>query len=122
MKYLKQKESFFRMRHLFIFFFLYSVVITSVAQSPTLNLALHLDGKDNNVRTGIRILNAPWTLETWIKGDDKSWKDQEIIFGGGEYSQLNITDYLPLVIEKENFTVLRQTYGRKMYWMINGII
>lgn len=100
MKYLKQKESFFRMRHLFIFFFLYSVVITSVAQSPTLNLALHLDGKDNNVRTGIRILNAPWTLETWIKGDDKSWKDQEIIFGGGEYSQLNITDYLPLVIEK----------------------
>ncbi|MCD8267454.1 MAG: LamG domain-containing protein [Parabacteroides sp.] len=77
-----------------------SLVITSVAQSPAPNLALHLDGKDNNVKTGIRILNAPWTLETWIKGDDTSWKDQEIIFGGGEYSQLNITDYLPLVIEK----------------------
>lgn len=100
MKYLKQKKSFFRMRHLFILFFLYSAVITSAAQSSALNLALHLDGKDNNVKTGIRILNAPWTLETWIKGDDKSWKDQEIIFGGGEYSQLNITDYLPLVIEK----------------------
>ncbi|SDL44512.1 Uncharacterized conserved protein YafD, endonuclease/exonuclease/phosphatase (EEP) superfamily [Siphonobacter aquaeclarae] len=60
------------------------------------NLALRLDGKDNNVRTGMGILNGPWTLEAWIRGDDRTWKEQEVIFGGGEYSELNITDYLPL--------------------------
>lgn len=88
------------MKHLFTLLFACLPIIAVMAQASVQNLALHLDGKDNNVKTGIRILNAPWTLETWIKGDDTSWKDQEIIFGGGEYSQLNITDYLPLVIEK----------------------
>ena len=27
------------------------------------NLALHLDGKDNNVRTGMGILEPSWTLD-----------------------------------------------------------
>ncbi|WP_455639909.1 BNR-repeat neuraminidase N-terminal domain-containing protein [Parabacteroides sp.] len=70
------------------------------SQADNTNLALHLDGQDNNVKTGIGILKGSWTLETWIKGDDNSWKDLEVIFGGGEYSQINIVDYLPLVIEK----------------------
>lgn len=88
------------MKYLFILFFLYSTWITSVAQSTPRNLALHLDGKDNNVRTGIGFLTGSWTLEAWIKGDDNSWKDLEVIFGGGEYSLTNRADYLPLVIEK----------------------
>lgn len=100
MKYQYYKRPFLEKACFFILFLLCSSVTQSIAQSPGQNLALHLDGKDNNVKTGIRILDAPFTLETWIKGDDTSWKDQEIIFGGGEYSQLNITDYLPLVIEK----------------------
>ena len=76
----------------------FSIFIVS-SQLPTRNLALHLDGKDNNVRTGIGFLTGSWTLETWIKGDDNSWKELEVIFGGGEYSFTNRADYLPLVIE-----------------------
>lgn len=68
------------------------------AEGTLPNLALRLDGKDNNVRTGIGILRGSWTLEAWIKGDDDRWKAQEVVFGGGEYSELNIADYLPLVI------------------------
>lgn len=64
------------------------------------NLALHIDGKDNNVRTGIGFLQAPWTLEAWIKGDDASWKETEVIFGGGEYSTFSQADNYPLVVKE----------------------
>lgn len=69
-------------------------------QSSFSNQALCLDGKDNNVRTGIGILKAPWTLEAWIQGDDTEWKETEVIFGGGEYSAFENVDYLPVVIRK----------------------
>lgn len=69
-------------------------------QQSVSNLALCLDGKDNNVRTGIGILQAPWTLEAWIKGDDADWKETEVIFGGGEYSAFGHADFLPLVVTK----------------------
>lgn len=98
-----QKHTYYSttMKHLFTLLLACLPIIAVTAQTPPApNLALHLDGKDNNVRTGIGIINAPWTLETWIKGDDNSWKDLEVIFGGGEYSELNITDNLPLVIVK----------------------
>nr|WP_262903534.1 endonuclease/exonuclease/phosphatase family protein [Niabella beijingensis] len=74
--------------------------VTTVFPQFAGNRVLHLDGKDNNVRTGMGIIKAPWTLEAWIKGDDTSWKEQEVIFGGGEYSQLSTTDALPLVLKK----------------------
>ena len=74
-------------------------ISATFAQTGYANRALHLDGKDNNVRTGMGIIKGPWTLEAWIKGDDTAWKDVEVIFGGGEYSKLNITDYLPLVLK-----------------------
>lgn len=80
--------------------FIYVFTATTFAQYGDVNKALHLDGKDNNVRTGIGIIKGAWTLEAWIKGDDTCWKNMEVIFGGGEYSKLNITDYLPLVIIK----------------------
>lgn len=64
------------------------------------NLALHLDGKDNNVRTGMGILEPSWTLESWIKGDNCQWDSLEVIIGGGEYSELNWVDYLPLVVKE----------------------
>lgn len=99
MKYPRYSKPSFEMTYLFILFFLFSSAIVSAAQSAGTNLALHLDSKDNNVKTGIRMLTDSWTLETWIKGNDKSWNELEVIFGGGEYSQLNITDNLPLVIQ-----------------------
>lgn len=64
------------------------------------NLALHLDGVDNNVRTGIGFLESPWTLEAWIKGDDTSWKQCETIFGGGEYSTYKKSDNFPLIVKE----------------------
>lgn len=86
------------MKHI-LAFILSSAYLLVVAQRRETNLALHLDGKDNNVRIGMGIINVPWTLEAWIKGDDTSWKDTEVIFGGGEYSDLNITENLPLIIK-----------------------
>lgn len=64
------------------------------------NLALTLDGKDNNVRTGIGFLKAPWTVEAWIKGNDLEWKHREVILGGGEYSTYSQADNFPLVLEE----------------------
>ena len=72
----------------------------SVPKDGKSNLALHLDGKDNNVRTGMGILEPSWTLESWFKGDDCQWDSLEVIIGGGEYSELNWVDYLPLVIKE----------------------
>ncbi len=80
-------------------FFVFSYVATAFTQPPGVNLALHLDGKDNNVRIGMGIIKAPWTLEAWIKGNDTSWKNMDVVFGGGEYSDLNIAENLPLVIK-----------------------
>lgn len=87
------------MKHIIIFLITYLFVIPTTAQQSSQNFALQLDGQDNNVRTGIGYINGSWTLETWIKGDDNSWKELEVIFGGGEYSQTNRADYLPLVVE-----------------------
>lgn len=64
------------------------------------NRAVSLDGKDNNVRTGIGILPPPWTLEAWVKGNDTVWAEQEVIIGGGEYSDINWVDNLPLVVRQ----------------------
>ena len=63
------------------------------------NLSLKLDGCDNNVRTGIGFLHAPWSLEAWVKNDDGQWKDTEVIFGGGEYSTYSQADNFPLVLK-----------------------
>lgn len=87
-----------QVRRLLIAGISFLVATTIVAQPAGMNRALHLDGNDNNVRTGMGIIKAPWTLEAWIKGNDVSWKQQEVIFGGGEYSTLSTTDDQPLVI------------------------
>lgn len=63
------------------------------------NLALSMDGNDNNPRIGMNIINGSWTIEAWIKGNDSSWKASEVIIGGGEYSNVIGVDYLPLVLK-----------------------
>ena len=77
-----------------IFFSLFGIHL--LAQS---NKVVCLDGKDNNLRIGMDTLCRHWTLEAWIKPDNNEWKSQEVIIGGGEYSELNSLDYLPLVID-----------------------
>lgn len=85
------------MKTLLYIIFLNLVGVHALAQS---NLAVCLDGKDNNLRIGMDTLCRHWTLEAWIKPDGDEWKRQEVIIGGGEYSELNSLDYLPLVIER----------------------
>lgn len=76
-----------------LFLLLTSLLTMPIAAQTDSNKALRLDGKDNNVRTGIGFLEKTWTLETWLKGDDTEWKDLEVIFGGGEYSRTNRGDF-----------------------------
>ena len=64
------------------------------------NLALCLDGHDNNIRTGMDTIRTNWTLEAWIKGDNDAWQDMEVLICGGEYSDINIADNFPLVLKK----------------------
>lgn len=64
------------------------------------NLALCLDGQDNDVRTGMKLLTGAWTLEAWIKGNDTSWNAEEVIFGGGEYGNLKNADSKVLTLKK----------------------
>lgn len=96
------------MRRIVLFCFL-GLLALLAARSQ--NLALHLDGKDNNVRTGIGFMKAPWTLEAWIKGDDTSWKETEVIFGGGEYSTFRCADNFPLVVRQGRLYSTRAGIG-----------
>lgn len=86
------------MKYIFIILFTGLFASASFAGGSD-NLALCLDGKDNNVRTGIGAIGGEWTLEAWIKGDNLEWRDTEAIFGGGEYSRINTADPQPLVIK-----------------------
>ncbi|MDR1258294.1 MAG: endonuclease/exonuclease/phosphatase family protein [Tannerellaceae bacterium] len=80
--------------------FLYFTILLmypAIAGAQT-NRAACLDGKENNLCTGMGIIDGPWTLEAWIRRDENSRKEIEVIFGGGEYSDLRYADNLPLVI------------------------
>lgn len=63
------------------------------------NLAVCLDGTDNNLRIGMDVIKGQWTIEAWIKGNDNRWKETEVIIGAGEYGDINTVDPLPLVIK-----------------------
>lgn len=85
-----------------LFVCMYSFAVQKTESYPrksNQNLALRLDGHDNDVRTGMGVLRNEWTIEAWIKGDDRIWKEYEAIFGGGEYSDLNSCDNMPLVVK-----------------------
>jgi len=84
------------MRYLLSLFI--SLSITAV-NAQSINYALELDGLDNDLRIGMDTINTHWTLEVWIKGNDNSWRDQEVIIGGGEYANLDAYDYYPLIIK-----------------------
>lgn len=77
----------------------YLVLMAGVAKSQTDNYALHLDGKDNNPCIGMDIIKNQWTLEAWIKGDGKPWKNRAAIIGTGEYGEINTIDRLPLILK-----------------------
>ena len=57
-----------------------------------------LDGRDNNLRIGMGILEAPYTLELWMKGNDTQWNEKEMLIAGGDYSYLNWVDNEPLMV------------------------
>lgn len=78
--------------------FFYCLLFVQAINIYAVNKAIRLDGIDNNIRTGIGILTPPWTLEAWIRGNDNIWREQEVVIGGGEYSDINWVDNLPLVV------------------------
>ncbi len=67
--------------------------------AQSVNYALQLDGFDNDLRIGMDTINTHWTLEAWIKGNDDTWRNEEVIIGGGEYANLDDYDYYPLLIK-----------------------
>lgn len=56
------------------------------------NKALLLDGKDNNVRTGMGLLSDAWTLELWANSDVARRGEREMLIAGGEYSAFSWVD------------------------------
>ncbi|HWW42946.1 MAG TPA: hypothetical protein VNZ46_26725, partial [Pedobacter sp.] len=64
------------------------ILISGIAKSQTGNYALCLDGLDNNPCIGMDIIKNQWTLEAWIKGNGKPWKNREAIIGTGEYGEI----------------------------------
>ena len=74
-------------------------VNAETAVTPTVDKALLLDGKDNNVRTGMDFLNKQWTLELWAKSSPQNRKPLEYLIGGGEYSEYSWADNAPLVLK-----------------------
>lgn len=84
------------MKKFLIYMLLCACIMQAYAQQ---NFAVQLDGKDNNLRIGMDSICRQWTLEAWVKPDTDKWKQREVIIGGGEYSEFNSLDYLPLVIE-----------------------
>ncbi|MGF6928551.1 endonuclease/exonuclease/phosphatase family metal-dependent hydrolase [Chitinophaga sp. W2I13] len=77
--------------------FLLAGSLTSYAQKT--NQALLLDGNDNNPCIGMGIIRKHWTVEAWIKGNDKVWKEREAVIGGGEYAAYPNIDNLPLMVK-----------------------
>src|SRR5690606_4520159 len=76
------------------------MTLSACAPGQSSNLALQLDGENNDVRTGIGIIGPEWTLESWFKSQDREDTAVATLIGGGEYSELKGVDNLPLVIEK----------------------
>lgn len=70
---------------------LISSMLSAVVGQQT-DRALLLDGKDNNVRTGMGLLSDAWTLELWVNSDVAHRGTREMLIAGGEYSSLSWVD------------------------------
>lgn len=83
-------------------------IITCFASKAQDGRYLKLDGVDSNVSLGMDTLNCNWSVEAWVRGDDTTWKESEVIIGGGYYSDINIVDKLPVVLKNGK---LHNTYS-----------
>lgn len=86
------------MKHLILLhlsFYLLLFCFTSNAQS--VNMAASLDGIDNVMSIGSKIIEPPFTLEMWYKPDDSEFKEMEVLVGG---KGLHSVDIFPLTLEK----------------------
>lgn len=72
--------------------------LISVTDSP-IPMAIWLDGKDNEILTGMDTISPPWTIEMWIKADDDAWRPTEILVSGGMYSDISTVNRIPLALE-----------------------
>lgn len=83
---------YIRTLSLLILSVLAGAVAPAVAADKETGRVLRLDGRDNNVRTGIGLMAAPWTLELWVQSDVARRGRREMLIAGGEYSSLSWVD------------------------------
>lgn len=63
-------------------------------------MAVWLDGADDYMTIGMGIVSPPYTLEMWVKGNDKQWKSTEVLLGGGIVSNYGSwLNSMPLTLE-----------------------
>ncbi|WP_205943319.1 endonuclease/exonuclease/phosphatase family protein [Pedobacter frigoris] len=96
----------------------YTVVKSQIQSSTPAakgNMALHLDGADNNPCIGMDIIKPSWTVEAWIKGNDAQWKAMETIIGAGEYGDVNEVDTVTIGLKNGRlFSAKADLYGAKV--------
>lgn len=70
---------------------------SSVSYGQPANMAVAVDGIDNVMSIGCRIIEPPFTLELWYKPDDSEFKEREVPVGG---TGLKSADIFPLTLER----------------------
>ena len=62
------------------------------------NCAILLNRYGDCISIGMGIIDYPWTIEAWIKGNDTSWYEEEVLIGGGTYHDISYVDDAPLAL------------------------
>lgn len=68
-----------------------------IPEDKPCNMAVRLDGHNNDLGIGCPIIQPPYTLETWFKPDIGMYKDRSVLIAGLKVKSVN---YLPLTLEK----------------------
>lgn len=63
-------------------------------------MAVWLDGRDNELLTGMGMIDPPWTVELWVCADDDPWRPFEVLVGAGQYARIDRIDPTPLALER----------------------
>ncbi|WP_346188254.1 endonuclease/exonuclease/phosphatase family protein [Rubritalea halochordaticola] len=61
--------------------------------------AVWLDGKDDEINTGLDVVRPPWTVEMWIKGDEDHWRASEVLIASGRYAKIQGVHEIALELE-----------------------
>ena len=71
--------------------------VFTIPEDKPCNLAVRLDGHQNDLGIGCPVIPPPYTLETWFKPDRGLDNDRSVLLAGLKVESVN---YLPLTLEK----------------------